>query len=259
MTGNLAIVPTKAVKRPTPLNRAAFDDFVEECSYAAECASDLQAALTKVEKEFQPRTALAALEKSLSPDRIGRAMKAAQSCLDVFDEHYDDEDEDRYRAAVSIQIGKLLGSFPNANPSDPEVYTGCMIEDVIAEAQVLPALQLACQRLRRQSKFPPSISELIAALEGAGNDVCGGLRAIYAVRDIRDRVERLRTDLTDRCAKLAAPADNVGPAHALGERVIHVKFGVGSVTACEGNRLDVDFDLTGRKQVLASFVERVTD
>ena len=41
---------------------------------------------------------------------------------------------------------------------------------------------------------------------------------------------------------------------ARGARVFHIKFGPGSVSAVEGNKLTVDFDKAGRKMVIDSFV-----
>jgi len=43
-------------------------------------------------------------------------------------------------------------------------------------------------------------------------------------------------------------------AFGLGERVFHQKFGPGTVTEVEGNKLTIDFDKAGRKRVLDSFV-----
>ena len=38
--------------------------------------------------------------------------------------------------------------------------------------------------------------------------------------------------------------------------MFHIKFGPGSVSAVEGNKLTVAFDKAGEKRVLESFVER---
>lgn len=43
---------------------------------------------------------------------------------------------------------------------------------------------------------------------------------------------------------------------AVGDRVFHLKFGNGNVSAVEGNKLTVDFDRAGQKRVLDGFVER---
>ncbi len=47
-----------------------------------------------------------------------------------------------------------------------------------------------------------------------------------------------------------------GKGFAPGERVFHEKFGTGSVTSVNGNKLTIDFDKAGEKKVLDSFVLR---
>ena len=42
----------------------------------------------------------------------------------------------------------------------------------------------------------------------------------------------------------------------VGARVFHQKFGYGTVTASEDDRLDIAFDKAGNKRVLDRFVER---
>ncbi len=51
-------------------------------------------------------------------------------------------------------------------------------------------------------------------------------------------------------------------AHQTGERVFHTKFGYGTVTAIEGDKLDIAFDKAGSKKVVGRFVvaaERADD
>ncbi len=43
---------------------------------------------------------------------------------------------------------------------------------------------------------------------------------------------------------------------AEGDRIFHLKFGMGSVLAVEGDKLDIAFDKAGQKKVVASFVEK---
>ncbi len=50
--------------------------------------------------------------------------------------------------------------------------------------------------------------------------------------------------------------DGRGSAYAYGDRVLHLKFGMGTVSGIEGNKLTIDFDTAGRKKVLESFVKR---
>jgi DNA helicase-2/ATP-dependent DNA helicase PcrA len=51
-------------------------------------------------------------------------------------------------------------------------------------------------------------------------------------------------------------ATGSGPsAFPVGARIFHDKFGYGRVAFTEGNKLTVDFDKTGRKKVIATFVQ----
>jgi DNA helicase-2/ATP-dependent DNA helicase PcrA len=43
-------------------------------------------------------------------------------------------------------------------------------------------------------------------------------------------------------------------AYASGDWVFHQKFGYGTVTGCEGDKLAMDFDKAGQKHVVARFV-----
>jgi len=42
----------------------------------------------------------------------------------------------------------------------------------------------------------------------------------------------------------------------IGQRVFHTKFGYGSIAEIEGNKLEIDFEVAGRKRVLDSFVSK---
>ena len=50
--------------------------------------------------------------------------------------------------------------------------------------------------------------------------------------------------------------DGRGSAYKVGQRVLHLKFGHGTVVALEGNKLTIDFETAGRKKVLDSFVQK---
>ena len=44
------------------------------------------------------------------------------------------------------------------------------------------------------------------------------------------------------------------PAHIVGDRVFHQKFGYGLINAVEGDKLYIEFDKAGRKKIVARFV-----
>ena len=57
--------------------------------------------------------------------------------------------------------------------------------------------------------------------------------------------------------ELVAKSTGTTSAYAVGDRVFHIKFGNGDVTAVDGNKLTILFDKAGEKRVVDSFVERV--
>jgi DNA helicase-2/ATP-dependent DNA helicase PcrA len=57
--------------------------------------------------------------------------------------------------------------------------------------------------------------------------------------------------------ELVARSSGPVSAFAIGDRVFHLKFGNGNVTAVDGNKLSIQFDKAGEKRVVDSFVERV--
>jgi DNA helicase-2/ATP-dependent DNA helicase PcrA len=57
--------------------------------------------------------------------------------------------------------------------------------------------------------------------------------------------------------ELVAKSSAAAASFTIGERVFHLKFGNGNVTAVDGNKLTIHFDKAGEKRVVDSFVERV--
>ncbi len=67
-----------------------------------------------------------------------------------------------------------------------------------------------------------------------------------------DPAPKRLSEATRSAASFAAkPRDDV----AVGVRVFHEKFGYGAVTAQEGNKLEIDFETSGHKRVIDSFVK----
>jgi DNA helicase II / ATP-dependent DNA helicase PcrA len=57
--------------------------------------------------------------------------------------------------------------------------------------------------------------------------------------------------------ELVAKSTGTVSAFSVGDRVFHLKFGNGNVSAVDGNKLTIQFDRAGEKRVVDSFVERV--
>jgi DNA helicase-2/ATP-dependent DNA helicase PcrA len=56
--------------------------------------------------------------------------------------------------------------------------------------------------------------------------------------------------------QLVASSSSPGAGFSSGDRIMHQKFGFGTVAAVDGNKLTIDFDHAGRKRVVDSFVTR---
>ena len=66
-----------------------------------------------------------------------------------------------------------------------------------------------------------------------------------------------RTQVLEGEGRLVAVSESSAASdYKRGDRVFHIKFGYGKVTAVEGNKLSVSFDKAGDKKVLDGFVEK---
>jgi hypothetical protein len=68
-------------------------------------------------------------------------------------------------AQIKHEIAKLLAAFPTKD--DLTAFTAILFEEIIGEKPSWLMLAIACRHLRRNSKFRPSIAEVLEALEEA--------------------------------------------------------------------------------------------
>jgi len=66
-------------------------------------------------------------------------------------------------AQVKYEIGKLLAAFPTKD--DLIAFTALMLEEIISRQPSWLVLAMACREVRRNSKFRPSIAEVLEALD----------------------------------------------------------------------------------------------
>jgi hypothetical protein len=66
---------------------------------------------------------------------------------------------------IADKVSDMIGSFPNGAPHDPERYVTGMIDNVAAVGAPGPAIESAVRRIIRGSKFLPSVSEMLLALD----------------------------------------------------------------------------------------------
>jgi hypothetical protein len=88
----------------------------------------------------------------------------ASGGLETLRRQLDGLDKPATRDAIGAELLMLTCAFPNVGSRDLKVFEKLLAEDVAAAAPSRFALQLACRRLRRTSRFLPSIAETLEAL-----------------------------------------------------------------------------------------------
>jgi DNA helicase-2/ATP-dependent DNA helicase PcrA len=106
-----------------------------------------------------------------------------------------------------------------------------------------------------------------AGMGGFGGGASSGIEARVAEANVYNSPgwKRLQTRAAQR--PISQPSEaretvidmQAVSAHTVGERVFHQKFGYGTITAIEGDKLDVDFEKAGIKKVVARFVSGAND
>jgi hypothetical protein len=76
------------------------------------------------------------------------------------------------RRVVSEQVGLLLASFQNSRPGTPKVFGRMVVEEVYANKPNACVLESACRHVRRNQDFPPSIAEMLKAIDKEGSAWC---------------------------------------------------------------------------------------
>jgi DNA helicase-2/ATP-dependent DNA helicase PcrA len=110
---------------------------------------------------------------------------------------------------------------------------------------------------RRRGGFEDDVAPDFDSPAPDGSEPAGGRRpgahqARSAAAERRPRTSPLTIE-----GELVARSSGPASAFAIGDRVFHLKFGNGNVTAVDGNKLSIQFDQAGAKRVVDSFVERV--
>jgi len=93
-----------------------------------------------------------------------------------------------------------------------------------------------------------------AATFGSGYDSPGWKRA--QANRAAAGAQRTRPPLIEAQAYTVQTSDPSATQYSRGDRVFHQKFGYGRVTGVEGNKLTVNFDHSGEKKVIDTFVTR---
>jgi ATP-dependent DNA helicase UvrD/PcrA len=106
-----------------------------------------------------------------------------------------------------------------------------------------------------RSRFDESVTPFNASYETPGWQRAREHTQTHAKKEWSPREERRRRGPTTIDGELVA-ASTSETAYKPGERIVHQKFGTGTIADVDGNKLTIDFDEAGRKRVVDSFVER---
>jgi DNA helicase-2/ATP-dependent DNA helicase PcrA len=103
---------------------------------------------------------------------------------------------------------------------------------------------------------PPLRGRVREGGRSEGGDFKQGAHSARGTGTSKGRFAARREPLTIE-GELVAKSTGVSSHFKAGDRVFHIKFGNGNVTAVDGNKLTIAFDKAGEKRVVDSFVERV--
>lgn len=100
-------------------------------------------------------------------------------------------------AVVKREVATLVGSFPNAALSNPEIFLSSLVFDLLDKRIPDAVVVLACRRLRRSSRFVPAIADVL----GVADAILQSCRAIEAMAV---ELPATRAALVDAVAKAEA-------------------------------------------------------
>ncbi len=159
------------------------------------------------------------------------------------------------------------GLFPSQRSMDENGTRGLEEERRLAyvgitRARVQAMITYAANRRihgQWQSALPSRFLEDLPA-EHLNRDQTAGMPAAFGGSSWNTRTTpswgapRGRAPMLDARATVIDVPHRPVADHAVGARVFHQKFGYGRVSAVEGDKLDIDFETSGRKKVMAGFV-----
>jgi hypothetical protein len=154
-------------------------------------------------------------------------------------ENYEDGDREGElrRNVVIVRLASMIGAFPNAKPSDPDVYVGLLLEHVCAEEGInLLALDTACRKIVATQKFVPTVSEMIAVLgeqQEQWND------RLWSIAAIAESSRIAMTEIAE--LQVAANARAVQQARSALDRAQHQRSkAIAELAQCEARVLDAE-------------------
>jgi hypothetical protein len=176
------VVVNNATPVATP-DYADFDDFLaraKSISRVWNVLTDARDALDLALSQFEDRNAWEVLQEALDAahgvyirdDIKAEFIRWEAERTQIFnpDSLYDivvRDGHERWRIkhrVVKEQIALLIGSFPNGQPHNPEIYTNMMVAEILATYPSAIELEATCRTIRRSKNYLPTIKEVLEVL-----------------------------------------------------------------------------------------------
>lgn len=91
---------------------------------------------------------------------------------------------------AGVYLALLMKAYGNSGLQDAKVYGRLLLEDVLSVEPCGAAVDIACRRWRRSSKFLPAISELLVEIRNWDASVRAVGDFAQRLPDLRERVAR---------------------------------------------------------------------
>jgi hypothetical protein len=101
------------------------------------------------------------------------------------------------RRIIEEQVALLLGSFPNAGPHNPAVYSGMLVEEIVAAEPCAVALEATCREIRRTKNFAPTIAEVLKILKEKNREAAEANDACLDDGDTSDYFARMESQIRE--------------------------------------------------------------
>lgn len=152
---------------------------------------DLSALRRELEREAErlPSDQAAALEASRLPS-LADLERLEQQVTDALDA----PPEPR---ATKILVGLMIDAFASSRIGQAETFIEALVHDVVDEGHSPMVVASACQRLRREQKFLPTIAEVLDACDAAKR-LLGSMPT--TIRMVADRKSRALRWIEQACA-----------------------------------------------------------
>ncbi len=95
---------------------------------------------------------------------------------------------------IRTELSCLVAAFPTAARADLKVFGALLVADVAAAKPSKYGLATACRSLRRTSRFLPSISETLEAIEKAERSLHYKRRSIETMPEHLAKIRRIATE-----------------------------------------------------------------